>query len=465
MRFNALAQYSPMQTIQAARMGREERERDERKNAFAQAGEAYMGGDYKGAANALMPYDMGAGMQMAQYGQQQAKTAESEQLRRMYEATQLLVKEPDVMRRIQMAQGMSEGLGIPAPTDPSEYTDEVLQRELDEMRIKGGFGPEQVEGKSINNRLVNPYTGEIMGDYSDPDAPGAMSPIGQIYADVAAGILTPEQAQAAIDKQNAPRAPLVTFTDGVKPSKPPPGWEGYYDDAGEYNLRPTPGGPADQAAQGAETQRSTMASVLTTMFNSYNFLDDKDAIRDSEEGLLSNFGAYVKSSPLGQEVGKMTGSRAQAAREKVDAVIPNIVQAIMSQPGISARAFDSDKELEFFLKSVTSPKADVMANYVAIDILDQKFGTGGDLIPSLVGNDAQLLADIRGNSYAQQLSGQIDAEVNRLFKVDGGQRAPLVQKTVQSGTGQPLPMPPGLPPEVADVWDYLKPSEQAEWTQ
>lgn len=174
MRFNALSQYSPMQTIQAARMGREERERDERKNAFAQAGEAYMGGDYKGAAGALMPYDMGAGIQMAQYGQQQAKTAETEQLRKMYEATQLLAKEPDVMRRIQMAQEMSPGLGIPAPTDPSDYTDDVLQRELDEMRIKGGFEVETPEFgfSKVGDDLIrtNPQTGLAEVAYTAPEA-------------------------------------------------------------------------------------------------------------------------------------------------------------------------------------------------------------------------------------------------------------------------------------------------------
>jgi hypothetical protein len=138
--------FNALQAVQAGQAGQANRERRERKNAFAQAGQSYMDGDYKGAANALMPHDASAGMQMAQYGQQQTKTAETEQLRKMYEVTQLLAKEPDVMKRVQMAQQMSPGLGIPAPTDPSDYTDDVLQRELDEMRIKGGFeqeGPDQ----------------------------------------------------------------------------------------------------------------------------------------------------------------------------------------------------------------------------------------------------------------------------------------------------------------------------------
>ncbi|MCR9194903.1 MAG: hypothetical protein NXH88_09240, partial [Hyphomonas sp.] len=82
--------FNAFQAIQAGRQGRADREQRERKNAFAQAGEAYMGGDYKGAASALMPYDMRAGVQMAQFGQQQQAGADKEKLRKLYEGTKAL---------------------------------------------------------------------------------------------------------------------------------------------------------------------------------------------------------------------------------------------------------------------------------------------------------------------------------------------------------------------------------------
>ena len=177
--FNARAKYNPMQTAEAARMGRADRRQIQQQNALAQAGKSYMDGDYKGAAGALMPYDMGAGIQMAQYGQQQAKTAETEQLRKMYEVTQLLAKEPDVMRRVQMAQEMSPGLGIPAPTNRSDYTDDVLQRELNEMRIKGGFELEAAEPAEITygNTLKEAVDAEGNPVYLRTASDGTVAPV------------------------------------------------------------------------------------------------------------------------------------------------------------------------------------------------------------------------------------------------------------------------------------------------
>lgn len=171
--------FNALQAIQAGQAGQANRERRERKNAFAEAGQSYMDGDYKSAANALMPHDMSAGLRMAQHGQQQQQTAETEQLRKMYEVTQLLAKEPDVMKRVQMAQQMSPGLGIPAPTDPSDYTDDVLQRELDEMRIKGGFELEAAEPAEITygNTLKEAVDAEGNPVYLRTASDGTVSPV------------------------------------------------------------------------------------------------------------------------------------------------------------------------------------------------------------------------------------------------------------------------------------------------
>ena len=97
--------FNAFEAIQAGQLGTQNRDRRERKNAFAQAGEAYMGGDYTGAASALMPHDLGAGMQMAQYGQQQqqmqteqADAAQRQQLEGALALTDNMMQIPEAQR-------------------------------------------------------------------------------------------------------------------------------------------------------------------------------------------------------------------------------------------------------------------------------------------------------------------------------------------------------------------------------
>lgn len=196
----------------------------------------------------------------------------------------------------------------------------------------------------------------------------------------------------------------VTVESGLDPSAVPSGWEGYVQD-GKYMLRPTPGGPADIETKAGEGAKGTMDAVITTFASEYQKLNEAGAVRNSEKGPLANFQAYMQTSPMGREFGKMTGSPAEAARETIEALQPNIVQAIMSQPGISARAFDSDKELEFFLRSITAPRADYMANMSALYILDKKFGTGTAIEKILTPDE---IAAVQQMSAADPLNFQLD---------------------------------------------------------
>lgn len=111
-----------------------------RQNAFAQAGELYNSGDFKGASSALMPYDMGAGIQLAEYGQKQDDTAKQETMRRTYEGLKQLSQLTDYESRMKHAQFLSQELGIPAPTDPNDVSDHEIQKHLQLLEIQGGFG-------------------------------------------------------------------------------------------------------------------------------------------------------------------------------------------------------------------------------------------------------------------------------------------------------------------------------------
>ncbi|MEO0975966.1 MAG: hypothetical protein AAFY24_01855 [Pseudomonadota bacterium] len=202
--------FNALQAIQAGEMGTRARERREYKNALSQAGEAFSGGDYTGAANALLPHDLGAGMQMVQYGQQQeqmaadqAKAAERQQLESAMALNDNLLSIPEAQRGeflMQNWQQFEPIMGTDFMTfwqqSGGDVSDATLQQEGAVLRTQLGISPEA------------------------PEAPAATSTIGKISQDLQNEFITQEQADAAIAKANTPRGPLAQVT--VEGDAPPP---------------------------------------------------------------------------------------------------------------------------------------------------------------------------------------------------------------------------------------------------
>lgn len=139
--------YNPTQSLNAFAMGQNigsgMRNR-ETQNAFSQ----YMkNDDLQGAQKYAL--DRG-NMQLAEYASGQMashaeaqKTADTERTRRAYEGVKLIAQQTDFQSRMQMAQHLSQELGIPAPDDPNDLTDGELQKQLETLRIQGNFTEDQ----------------------------------------------------------------------------------------------------------------------------------------------------------------------------------------------------------------------------------------------------------------------------------------------------------------------------------
>lgn len=128
----------------------------------------------------------------------------------------------------------------------------------------------------------------------------------------------------------------------------------------------------DQQAQA----RTGVTSILGQMVDSYNQLDELNGIRDSSEGTLPNVGAYFRSSGVGQFLGGVIGSEEQALREQILNTQPLLINTIREATGMSARAMDSNRELQFYLQAATDPSGDVISNYAALHVLDSLYGDG-----------------------------------------------------------------------------------------
>jgi hypothetical protein len=203
-----------------------------------------------------------------------------------------------------------------------------------------------------------------------------------------------------------------------------------------YRNVPIPGSPLATEAQGATRSRSSLENTFESMFLGYKDLQTSGAIRDVGAGVGANIAAYMQTSPLGREIGKATGSPAEATREAIEALQPSISQAIMAQPGMSAKGMDSERELAFFIKSITAPTTDVNTNYATLHALDMRFGNG-QLLKKMVAQKVITPEEYKKITRSKRISsvlGQLDEKVDQLFTMDET-AAPAVPSRLQQYFG------------------------------
>lgn len=127
---------------------------------------------------------------------------------------------------------------------------------------------------------------------------------------------------------------------------------------------------SEKANQGKQKVSEVLADVRTN----YQRLNDMKAITSTTNTLEQNIGAYLGSSTPGQLVGKMTGSEAQSVRNAINNQIPALINAIRQATGMSAKAMDSNAELQFYLQQASNPQLDIQANMQALDMLENLYG-------------------------------------------------------------------------------------------
>jgi hypothetical protein len=207
---------------------------------------------------------------------------------------------------------------------------------------------------------------------------------------------------------------------------------------GGYRNVPVTGSPLATEAGGAATSKASLNNTFETMFLDYKKLQTAGAIRDVEKGVGANIAAYLQTSPAGRELGKATGAPAEATREAIEALQPSISQAIMAQPGMSAKGMDSEKELQFFIKSITAPTTDVNTNYATLHALDMRFGNGQLLQKMLAQNviTQQEYNKITRSTRVSSVLGQLDDKVDELFTMETpATTAPAVPSRLQKYFG------------------------------
>jgi hypothetical protein len=176
-----------------------------------------------------------------------------------------------------------------------------------------------IKGEAINDRLVNPYTGKEMGNFSDPTLPEYS------YEQIGDEIVAVDKRDPnnRISMGKAPvKSPLVSVTtgDGSPGSRPiigdpPKDYQARYNEqTGSYEFEPIPGSDAAREREGAAIKAGTTIRLADEQFELMSTSIDK-AIEQADfwsAGLMAQATSGIGSTP------------ARNLRATIDTIVANI---------------------------------------------------------------------------------------------------------------------------------------------
>lgn len=284
---------------------------------------------------------------------QQAKLAHSQALMEN-EKLALLRKPYGTGAPAPVAQGPVDASGV-GPVTPPESFDSKL----------GRVGPTGIEAEAkllAAQDKANKPEGII---YYSPSTKKTALTKGELSDGVAIEAKTAAIHQA----MNTPGAIIKNNPDGTI--------EIQYTSPGQKNTVVTP--PSDKETPKKEAKAKAKELVqeqLDQLRVYYQKLDKAGGIVDTKKGGLSNIVRKAKSSGVGQLAGSIVGTENQSTRQSIINARPQLVNTIRQATGGSARAIDSNVELQTYLNTATDPKQDVQSNIEAINNLEKLYGVG-----------------------------------------------------------------------------------------
>ena len=144
---------------------------------------------------------------------------------------------------------------------------------------------------------------------------------------------------------------------------------------------------AEQAK--AEGEQAT-SEVVQEMRDLYTALDEGKGIVNPNLDGWSNFMRKARSSWAGRTAGSWTGSKNESLRKQIEVLRPHLINIVKSAEGLGAKMFDSNKDMEMWLATMSDPGSDFGAVMQALDTFDRRYGAVKDKLkaPEAVNKEA-----------------------------------------------------------------------------
>jgi hypothetical protein len=122
-----------------------------------------------------------------------------------------------------------------------------------------------------------------------------------------------------------------------------------------------PVAPSAAAAKAAKVQEdkdkayTAFKNEVDDILVRFRKLDEMKAVTSTKAGVVENLGRAASGSGLGQFAGRITGSEAQKERDVIAGSNSRLIGQIAQITGRTSSQLNTDKELQFFLKSLSDP--------------------------------------------------------------------------------------------------------------
>jgi hypothetical protein len=128
--------------------------------------------------------------------------------------------------------------------------------------------------------------------------------------------------------------------------------------------------------QGKEEARGRISGLVSTLQSYYDDLEEAGGAVKAGQPPLENAANIAMNTTPGQYLGRALGTKSQIARDGIAAMRPALINEIRNATGMSARAMDSNVELQFNIKMATDPGVDPSVNRAALERIDKAYGLG-----------------------------------------------------------------------------------------
>jgi hypothetical protein len=182
-----------------------------------------------------------------------------------------------------------------------------------------------------------------------------------------------------------------------------------------------PGGytKADQAAvaekkrrdaeENVDRARGGVSTLLAQMEETYKNLEKQGETVKTENTPAKNILNYIFGTSAGQIATGAVGTTGQRYRDRLKNMRPLLINEIRKATGMTSKAMDSNRELQFYLEAATDPTRNLESNLEALRMLDQMYGLG---MKELIGGGSGGASTTGGPKPAHEMSdAELDAEI------------------------------------------------------
>jgi hypothetical protein len=132
----------------------------------------------------------------------------------------------------------------------------------------------------------------------------------------------------------------------------------------------------ETAANTKAEAKTQLTDIVGNLKKNYETLKEQGGIVSGADTGISNIGARISSSGVGQFVGGAVGAKTQEERQKIEQTRPLLLNLIKNATGMSAQQMNSNAEMQLYLNAATNPQLSYEANLEALKNLDRLYGLG-----------------------------------------------------------------------------------------